>query len=75
MKSGHLHSLLPGAAHDLCAPRSHTYTQVTLIDPSAACCRAVYVFPPILYSLNLWWFYKIVKGVMKLLSKPKVKTA
>ena len=28
-------------------------------------------FPLILTILNTWWFSKILKGVIKLLSKPK----
>lgn len=33
----------------------------------------LFVFPPILYMLNLFWFHKIVKGVMKMLNKPATK--
>jgi hypothetical protein len=33
----------------------------------------LYVFPIILTTLNLWWFTKILKGVLKMLSKPRTK--
>ncbi len=37
---------------------------------------AVFTFPPLLTVLNLWWFWKIAKGVYKLLTaKPKAKVA
>jgi hypothetical protein len=45
--------------------------------PPAVCCSgAVYVIPVILIVLNSMWFYKILKGVIKLLNpdKPKDKS-
>jgi hypothetical protein len=42
--------------------------EISLLTPAG---RALVIgVPPILFSLNMWWFTKICKGVLKLLSGP-----
>ena len=52
------------------------YVQWGQVKLLSAYTKSLFVtFPIILTILNTWWFSKILKGVIKLLSKPKAKKA